>query len=72
MGRLPYLFYRLKNGLQKHIRSSNKMSRQRDLKRQNAENNHKITITLSTHKLNISLTIQCNIDKKSTITSKIP
>ena len=51
-----YLTYsidmKVKNGL-----------RQRDLERQNAENNHKITITLSTHKLNNSSTIQCNIDK---------
>ena len=73
MGRLPTysIDMKVKNGLQKQLRSRNKMSRQRDLKRQNAENYHKITITLSTHKLNISSTIQFNIDKKSTITSKI-
>ena len=62
VGYLTYsIVMKVKNGL-----------RQRDLERQNAENNHKITITLSTHKLNNSSTIQCNIDKKSTITSKIP
>ena len=60
VGYLTYsIVMKVKNGL-----------RQRDLERQNAENNHKITITLSTHKLNNSSTIQCNIDKSQQLPQK--